>query len=117
MLLIKQKHYIHELGYHSNLSPNYEKAISKHLDELEESMENPNYKSDSDIFEKKPEPIIVKCSGSCFKSINSVEVTTFLLSTSPGIGGKTGVAPVLIKIRSPISCAMTSPSASITSIS
>ena len=29
--LIKEKHYIHELGYLSNLSPNYEKAIEKGL--------------------------------------------------------------------------------------
>ena len=31
---IKQKHYIHELGYHSNLSPNYEKAIAKIFDKF-----------------------------------------------------------------------------------
>lgn len=60
-ILNKYEHLFEDDLFDSRLDDiEYEKAISKHLDELEESMENPNYKSEPDIFEKKPEPIIVK---------------------------------------------------------
>lgn len=50
---IKKKHYIHELGYMSNLSPNYEKAISLGLLEI---------KKDADEYGKRVIDAIIKLS-------------------------------------------------------
>lgn len=38
----------------------YEKAIEQHLDDLEKTIENPNYKNNDPIFDKPEKPIIVK---------------------------------------------------------
>lgn len=48
---IKKKHYIHELGYMSNLSPNYEKAISCGLFEIQKTADEYGKRIIEAIFE------------------------------------------------------------------